>query len=161
MKPVINTEKHIVQVSLNTITSGSIINLVFATSVAVPTAVLTEVREGSIIKAIYFEMWITSNDSSSGTAIVTFEKVEGSDSTLMTSGESAGLGSYTNKKNVFHTQMGLIPSNTQYPLATIKGWFKIPKGKQRFGLGDRLVINIHGQSSSVQMCGFGLYKEQY
>ncbi len=161
MKPVINTEKHIVQVSLNTITAGTILNLVFATAVNVATASLSEVREGSIIKAIYLEMWIATNDSSMGTAIVTLEKVEGSDATLMTSGESAGLGSYTNKKNVFHTQMGLTPSDSQYPMASVKGWFKIPKGKQRFGLGDRIVLNVHGQSSSLQMCGFGLYKEQY
>ncbi len=161
MKPVINTEKHIVQVSLNTVTAGNILNLVWANAVAVPTAVLTEVREGCIIKAIYLEMWITSNDSSSSTGIVTLEKVEGADATLMTTGESAGLGSYNNKKNIFHTQMGLVPPNTQHPLASVKGWFKIPKGKQRFGLGDRIVLNVHGQSNSLQMCGFGLYKEQY
>ncbi len=161
MKPVINSEKHIVQISLSAVASGAISNLVFATAVAVPAATLTEVREGCIIKAIYLELWISSDDAGSGTAIVTLERVNGATTTLMTVAESAALGSYDNKKNVLHTQMGLTPSNVQYPMASLLGWFKIPKGKQRFGLGDRIVVNVHGQSNGVSMCGFGLYKEQY
>ncbi len=160
MKPVINSEKHMIQISLTTLTSGNILNLVFATAVAVPATTLTEIREGSIIKAIWLELWIAVNADSMGTAIVTLEKLDGGKS-LMTSGQSAGLGSYDNKKNVLHTQMGLTPGNSQYPMASLKGWFKIPKGKQRFGLGDRIVVNVHGQSSSLQMCGIGIYKEQY
>ncbi len=161
MKPVINTEKHIVQVSLGTVASGAITNYVFATAVAVPTSALGDIREGCIIKAIWLEMWISSDDAGQGTAIVTVEKVDGATATLMTTAESAALGSYDNKKNVLHTQMGLVPSNVDYPMASLKGWFKIPKGKQRFGLGERLVVNIHGQSNGLNVCGTGIYKEQY
>ncbi len=161
MKPVINTEKHMVQISLSTVASGAITNLVFATAVSNPTAVPSEIREGCIIKAIYLELWITSDDAGSGTSIVTLERVNGATTTLMTTAESAALNNYDNKKNVLHTQMGLTPSNVQYPQASLMGWFKIPKGKQRFGLNDRIVVNVHGQSNGLQMCGHGIFKEQY
>ncbi len=159
MRPVINTEKHYLQVSLGTVASGAITAITLAQAVAAPTT-LAQVREGAVISAIYIEMWITGDDAVQGTSIVTLEKLPGS-ATAMTTTESAALGAYDNKKNVFFTQMGLTPPNTQYPMASVKGWFKIPKGKQRFGLEDSLVLNIHGQSDGVTFCGFATYKEQY
>ncbi len=133
----------------------------FAVSVSVPAAANTvEIREGSTISAVYIEMWITSDDATAGTTIVTLEK-KGGTAVNMTAANSALLNSYANKNQVFHTQMGLTPTNIQYPMASIKGWFKIPKGKQRFSIGDRLSLNIHGQSNGVSACGFILYKEQY
>ncbi len=159
MRPVVNTEKHYLQVSLATVASGSItpITLVFAE--AVPTAV-SSVREGAKISAIYIELWVTGDDAVQSSGIITLEKRNGT-AVAMTAAQSASLGTYVNKKNVFFTQMGLFPSNTTYPMASIKGWFKIPKSKQRFGLNDVLVINVHGQSDGLQFCGFSTYKEQY
>ncbi len=161
MQPVINTEKHIVQESLFTVASGAVgvREIVFAKAAPVATTP-SEVREGSVIKAVYVEMWITSDDATQGTAIVTLERVPGGASSI-TAGSSASLNSYANKKNVLHTFMGLVPPNTQYPTAAVKGWFKIPKGKQRFGISDRLHLNVHGQSNGLQGCGFFVYKEQY
>ncbi len=106
-------------------------------------------------------MWLQSQDSSLATSIVTLEKLPGSNNSGMTAADSAALGAYDNKKNVLHTQMGLLPNNVGYPMATIKGWFKIPKGKQRMGFEDRLMLNVHAQSSGISGCGFFLYKEQY
>ncbi len=161
MRPVINTEKHFNQESLFTVASGAISVRIIADAVSVPDAVAdNEIREGSKISAVYVEMWLTSDDTGQGTAILSLEKVPGS-SALMAVGQSAALNNYQNKKNIFHTFMGLIGPNTQYPMAVLKGWFKIPKGKQRFGLGDRLVLNVHGQSNGLQGCGFFLFKEQY
>ncbi len=159
MRPRVHVEKHFNQKSLFAVASGAITNLVILTAVAVPSTAVT-VREGCTISAIYIEMWLSSDDAASGTAIVTLEKLNGAQP-VMTTTESGALNDYDNKKNVFHTQMGLLPSNVQYPMAVIKGWIKIPKGKQRFSLGDRLVFNIFGQSNGVAGCGFFLYKEQY
>ncbi len=161
MRPVINTEKHIIQVSLSTIAAGAVTNFVFGTAVAVPTSALGDLREGCKISAIYLEMWIQTDDATLGSSIVTVEKVSGAVTTLMTAAESAALGSYDNKKNIFYTQMGLTPNNVSYPMASVRGWFKIPKSKQRFGLGDRIVVNIHAQSNGLNVCGFGTYKEQF
>ncbi len=159
MRPVVNTEKHFDQHSLFAVGSGAIVNQVVLTAVAVP-ASATQIREGAKVSAVYVEMWLSSDDAASGTAICTLEKLDGGKA-LMTTGNSGALNDYVNKKNIFHTQMGLLPSNVQYPMAVVKGWIKIPKNKQRFGLGDRLMFNIFGQSNGVAGCGFFLYKEQY
>ncbi len=161
MRPTINTEKHVVQHSLFAVASGAItgLSIVFARASPVA-AVPQDVREGSRISAVYVEMWLSSDDAASGTAIVTLERLPGG-VVNMTAASSASLDAYVNKKNILHTFMGLLPSNVQYPMASIKGWIKIPKGKQRFGISDRLVLNVHGQSNGVSGCGFMIFKEQY
>ncbi len=161
MRPQVNTEKHIVQQSLFAVASGAITNLNIGRAIAVPTAAATDLREGCRISAVYIEMWLSSDDVASGTAIVTLEKTPGTQTVFMTAAQSAALNAYPNKKNILHTFMGLLPNNVDYPMAVIKGWFKIPKGKQRFGIDDRLILNIHGQSNGVAGCGFFLYKEQF
>ncbi len=161
MRPKVHVEKHVFQVSLFSVASGAITGLVpCAAKQTVTAANAAHIREGSTVSAIYVEMWLTSDDTAAGTAIVTLEKREGAQP-QMTTTESAALDAYDNKKNVLHTFMGLLGPNTQYPMAVIKGWIKIPKGKQRFGIEDKLVLNIHGQSNGVSGCGFFIYKEQY
>ncbi len=162
MRPVVNTEKHYLQVSLATVASGALSSIKIAEAVAAPGATeADEVREGAKISAVYVEMWIQTDDTALGSSIITLEKLSGASNDNMTAAESASLNSYDNKKNIFYTQMGLTPGNATYPMATIRGWFKIPKSKQRFGLQDRLMLNIHGQSNGLSFCGFMLFKEQY
>ncbi len=159
VRPIIHSTKHYKQDSLFAVTGGTLVTktIINAVDVAAKTSV-NEVEEGASIKAVYLEYWITGDDAVQGTAIVTVEKLPAAAST-MTAAQSALLQDYPNKKNVLHTFMGLMPPNTQYPSAVLKGWFKIPKGKQRFGLGDKLVVNFHGQSDGLSACGFAIYKE--
>ena len=159
MRPRVNAEKHIVQRSLFAVAAGAINNFSICNTVAVPTGP-TQIREGAIISAVYVEMWITSDDAAAGTAVVTLEKIS-SAGTVMSTTNAGALNDYLNKKQVLHVQMGLTGSNVQYPMATIRGWFKIPKGKQRFSLGDTLNMNIFAQSNGVAACGFMIYKEQF
>jgi len=159
MRPVVNTNKHYVQASLFTIASGAVRNDIIVQALDVPAAV-TQVRVGSIVSAIYVEMWLTSDDAALGSVVVTLEKVPGSSSPPNAT-DMGALGLYDNKKNVLHTQMGLISPNVQYPVAAIKGWFKIPKGKRRMGFEDTIRLNIFAQSNGVTGCGFFTYKEQY
>ncbi len=159
MRPRVNTEKHILQYSLASTAAGAITNLTIVNAVAAPAA-REEVREGAIVSAVYLEIWLTSSDANPSTSIVTLEKV-GQGTASMNVAESALLNDYANKKNILHTQMGLNPNSTQFPMAVIKGWFKIPKGKQRFGLNDRLNLNIHAQTVAISRCGVALYKEQF
>ncbi len=162
MRPRVHVEKHIVQRSLFTVAAGAIDNFVIADARQLPSATApSEVREGCTISAVYIEMWIQSDDTALGSSIVTMEKLSGSGSGTMTAADSALLNGYDNKKGVLYTQQGLTPTSIQFPMATIKGWFKIPKGKQRFGLEDRIILNVHGQSNGLSACGFALFKEQY
>ncbi len=160
MRPMVHTEKHYVQQSLFTVAGGAITQLIIAQAVAAAPTSASHVREGATISAVYVEMWLTGDDTVQGSSIVTLEKLPGS-ATAMTTVESAALSAYDNKKNVFHTQMGLLPPNTQFPMASIKGWFKIPRGKQRMGLEDAIVLNLHAQSDGLNGCGFFTYKEQF
>ena len=160
MRPRVHTEKHIVQNSLFSVAAGAIANNAIIRAVAAPTGT-TQIREGATVSAIYVEMWLTSDDAAAATAIVTLEKTSGGQSVFMTAAQSAALNNYQNKKNIFHTFMGLIPDDNQYPMAAVRGWFKIPKGKQRFGIDDRLLLNIHAQTNGLEACGFFVFKEQY
>ncbi len=161
MRPMVHTEKHVVQNSLFAVASGALTSLTIADAKQEPVAATAQdVREGCTISAVYAEIWLSSDDAASGTAICTLERRPGGVNT-MTAAESAALNSYNNKKNVLYTFQGLLPSNVQYPMASIKGWIKIPKGKQRFGIGDKMVFNVHGQSNGVVGCGFFIFKEQY
>ncbi len=160
MRPKVHVRKHIGQNSLFAVASGALTSINIATAVEVVSTGVTDVKEGCTISAVYVEMWLSSDDAASGTAIVTLEKLPGGNS-VMTAAQSADLDNYSNKNQIFHTQMGLLPSNVQYPMAVIKGWLKIPKGKQRMAMDESLRLNIHGQSNGVAGCGFTLFKEQY
>jgi len=160
MRPKVHTEKHMQQHSLATIAAGAITTISSIIAVAVPSSSVTQVREGSTISAIYTEIWGTTDDAASGTVIVTVEKTVAGQ-TDMTTAQAAALNSYPNKKNILHTMMGLTPPDLQYPMPLLKGWIRIPKGKQRFSLGDELHINIFAQSNGVAFCGFTIFKEQY
>ncbi len=162
MRPVINTKKHIVQFSLSAVAAGAVSNSTLAFALADPVAtVATDITEGAKIAAVYIEMWVQSDDAALGTVIVALEKTPGGTNIPANASDMAALNSYDNKKNILHTQMGLIPNNVTYPMNVIKGWFKIPKGKQRFGLEDGLFLNILAQSNGLSFCGFALYKEQF
>ncbi len=161
MRPRVNVRKHILNLSLAAVTAGSIQNQNLFFAVPAPDAnTAGEVREGAIVSAIYIELWITGDDAVASSGIVTLEKIS-SDGPSMTTTNSAALDSYKNKNNIFHTQQGLFGPNTQVPIAVIKGWFKIPKGKQRFALGDSLILNIHAQSDGLNYCGLAIFKEQF
>ncbi len=159
MKPTINTEKHYLQFSLSALASGAITSLAICKATETR-SVDSHVRIGAVVSAVYIEMWVQSDDASAGSVICTLEKVPGT-GIDMTTTESADLNAYHNKKNVLHTQMGLIPNNVTYPMAIVKGWFKIPKGKQRMGLDDDLNFNIFAQSNGLTFCGFAIFKEQF
>ncbi len=159
MRPRVNTDKHLVQFSLGSTASGALTKLVIAESVVAP-ADPDEVRIGCTISAVYIEMWLTSDDSASGTTIATFQK-KPAGAPNMTAANSASLNAYAGKNTVLETHMGLLGPNVQVPIPVFKHWVKIPKGKQRMELGAQLVLNLHGQSNGLSFCGFMIYKEQY
>jgi len=160
MKPIIHSTKHIVQAPISQIATGIRENIVIAQAVESTVANQNnEVEEGSKINAVYVEMWL-QNQSNLGHSIVILEKVEngalGANFTQMGS-----LFQYGNKKNILFTHEGLTSNDgIGNPIPVIRQWFKIPKGKQRFGLGDRLVLTISNPSSNnLDRCGMFIYKE--
>ncbi len=160
MRPPIHSTKHYVQFSLFAVAGGAITTLSPASAVAVVDKnASSEVEEGSIIKAIWLDFWLTTDDAVQGSTVCIVEKVPGAQTTTVTTAQIASLQDYPNKKNVLFAFQGLTPPNTQYPMNVFHGWYKIPKSKQRFGLGDKLSISFYGQGDGLQLCGLSVYKE--
>ncbi len=160
VRAMVHSIKHYHQITLSTATTLARNFEVLVTAVGRQDAnVSNEVTEGSTIKAIYFEMWVIANvDDQFFTAVVVKSPsgVAGPTFTEMTN-----LYTFTNKKNILYTTQGLAPNDgVGQPIPLFKGWIKIPKGKQRFGLGDALSFLIASRGSgTLTYCGFATYKE--
>ncbi len=160
VRPVVHSVKHYVQLPINQIGFGTRENNIIVNALersAVNAAF--EVAEGSILKAVYFEMWL-QNEGNLGEFIATITK-DPEGSTGPTFAEMASLFTFTNKKNVLWSSQGLTSNDgVSGPVNIIRGWVKIPKSKQRFGLGDRINLNIANVSASdLVRCGLTIYKE--
>ena len=160
MRPIIHSVKHYVQASLTTVTTGVTNSTLLVSAVESTTAnLVNEVPEGSVVKAVFLEIWaIGSVSNQFFTAIL--EKTPAG-SAAATTAQMAALGTYANKKNILYTTQGLASNDgIAAPIPIIRQWFKIPKGKQRFGLGDNLRFNITSRGSDdIIICGFSTYKE--
>jgi len=75
--------------------------------------------------------------------------------------EMQALGTFTLKKNILFTHQGLSPNDgVGNPVVVMRGWYKIPKSKQRMGLSDRIVLSIANLGTgALDYCGFATYKE--
>jgi len=158
LRPIIHSQKHIVQQSRSQVTTVALTSIDILDSVPSPTAV-DEVQEGSECRAVFVEMWLLDS-SNDGSFIVTLEKLP-NNLAKMGFNTSNALGTYANKANILYTTQGLSPNNgVGNPVPIIRQWFKIPKGKQRMALGDQLVLNITNNGlNNLEFCGFFLYKE--
>ena len=160
MRAPIHSVKHYIQKTLTTVTTGTRDNTVLVNAVA--TADVTtpdEVVEGALVKAVFVELWaIGSVSNQFFTAILV--KLPGGLGTA-TFAEMANLNDWPNKKNILYTTQGLASNDgIAGPIPIIRQWFKIPKGKQRFGLGDTLQLQVASRGSDdIIMCGFSTFKE--
>ncbi len=155
----INSRKHYVQQTQFTVGAAAKTEIDIAVAVNhVDGADPSEVIEGSVIKAVYIEFWILGNEAVQSTFVVSLEK-RPSGAAQMTFAESIALHNYENKKNVLYVTQGLIGDVDSNPVPVIRGWFKIPKGKQRMGLSDVITVNLTGITDSFFGCGFSTYKE--
>ena len=155
----ITSIKHIVQVPIATVTMGNIANLNIADAKGVADGfTANEVTQGSVIKAVFVEIWILASSMNEGSFTVTLEKI-GQGANDMTAVQGADLYNYTNKKNVLYTSQGLIGDQNTNAVPVIRQWIKIPKGKQRFGRNDRLEFNLLANVEGLEFCGLFIYKE--
>ena len=158
MRPRVHTEKHFVPNPIDTVVAAAIENIVFVNAVASPSAAV-DVLEGSTISAVWVELWILADAQNVGSVIITLEK-KPANAPNMTTINAANLHAYLNKKNILYTTQGLTSEQNANAVPIIRQWFKIPKGKQRFGLGDQMVLNISAAQEGVENCGMFIFKEQ-
>ncbi len=160
----INTVKHYVHRTNLVRATGVQLNqtLVDAVTVAAEGANAFEVTEGSLVKAIHMDYWVlnggATNTVTQFTAIL--EKAQ-QNQVGATAAELANLGAYDNKRNILWSFQGNLGAaiDGQASVPFIQGWFKIPKGKQRFALGDKLFLSLVSVGESIDICGLSTYKE--
>lgn len=163
MAPIISV-KHFIPHTNALIAAGGLRNEVLANAVTVGNAHANtfDVTEGSVIKAVHLGFWVinggTTGTSAQFTAIL--EKVPAG-ATPATAAQLANLQAYPNKKNVLNTFQGNISAGVDGSMSTpyMQGWFKIPKGKQRMGLNDQIVVSISPVAQGCEICGIAIYKE--
>ncbi len=159
MRPPINSEKHIRQIPTNEAIAG--VNTILALCEAVDTpSVAQHVRVGAVVKAVYIEIWLSADSAQLGSVTATVEKLVGGNAGASFT-DMATLQDYPNKKNILFTTQGLTPDNNGNPVPFIRMWIKIPKGKQRFGLGDNLVLNLSSNNEGLDHCGLAIFKEYF
>ncbi len=157
----INSVKHYINVENASLANNARRTIVLVDAAPAPaTSSTDQVKEGSLVKAIFIEFWLKSN-AASGSEVkfqYAIEKVPtGADSLTFT--QLNNMQSYDNKKNVLFYSQGVLGDLTTGSIPVVRQWFKIPKGKQRFGLGDKLVMSIGGTGATINNCGFATYKE--
>ncbi len=162
MRAVIKSKKHIVQISQGTVGQALIVDSQIVHAKEATSTTPTDVEEGAIVKACYVEFWV-SQDSASivGSYTVILHKDPGGNAAI-TSAQMAALHDFDNKKNILFTAQGLLTPNDGGQIPVLRQWYKIPKGKQRFGLGDILRVTIRNNNATaidINFCGLAVYKE--
>ncbi len=159
----INSIKHYVPQTVTAVASGAQVSIVVVDATQAPGNANTfDVTEGSIVKAIHLEYWIFSVGATGSTTqfVMVVEKVP-SNQTSVTVAQMLNLAAYPNKKNVLFTTQGVLPSfiDGSGSIPIMRDWFKIPKGKQRMGFGDRFVVSMTAVGQTIDLCGLATYKE--
>ncbi len=159
--PSINTIKHMLNIENAVVASATTRPIELADAVAqnAVTAV-TDVVEGSLIKTCYLELWFKSNaDAGADTKFqLVIEKVPAAQTSISFT-QLNNLMGYQNKKNILYTTQGVVGDGTTQAIPVSRDWYQIPKGKQRFGLGDRLVATISTTGFGANVCGLSIFKE--
>ncbi len=157
----INTIKHYVPNDNADIASATKREIPVVTSVGQASVTNTQdVVEGSIVKAVFIEQWIKSEATSGNNTKfqLLLEKVPAG-ATPVTFAQMNTLMGYLNKKNVLFFSQGIMGDLTTAAIPIVRNWFKIPKGKQRMGLGDEIVVSISANGFIINNCGFSVFKE--
>ncbi len=158
MKQIINSEKRIVQISVGSATVGTVATIPLVRVESNPvSASASTVAIGTVIKAIYVEIWLMSVGTTVATTTTIIAKYSG-ESDNPNSTDMGDLNAWTNKKNILETHQGLLAEDDSNPTPFYRGWIKIPKGKQRFGQGDLLQYSVKAITGEVQWCGVAIFK---
>ncbi len=160
LAPIVSI-KHYVNTEKTTIASGTRLSIQLVQGV-VQTAVanFADVVEGSIVKAVYIELWLKSNATSGNETKfqLVVEKVIGNQEPISFT-QMNNLMTYPNKKNVLFVSQGVLGDLTTQSLPIVRSWFKIPKGKQRFGLDDEFFVSVSATNATCDICGVTVFKE--
>ncbi len=155
MRPVINTRKEIVDAVNLGVGAGMTTTIVLATTVNDYTGVTGTVEVGSVIKWVYLFCQILPTAGTSNVDFYIAKLPAG-----VVTPTPGATGGTPGRKYILHEEKG-IPGNAAdgaYPL-TFKGVIKIPRGRQRMGEDDRIVLLVRG-ADIYNQCSKAIYKVQ-
>ncbi len=161
MKAIINSVKHIVQKTLTVVQEQTRDKVDIAIVLDAQAINPVDVAVGCNIKAVFLEYWLLGESSQPCTATWQFEKVQNNGASPSQANMQL-VHDYNNKRNIFKMGQGVIGDSNTNPIPIIREWIKIPKGKQRMALGDKLTFTVSciGEADNgLEICGFALYKE--
>ncbi len=159
----INSVKHYVHRTNAEFASGAASSLTLVNSVVAPaTGTAADVKEGSIVKAIHLEYWLQATgatDTNCQFIVIIYKAPSAVDN--ISAAELLNLGAWDNKKNILYSTQGVLGAGIDgnQAVAVLRNWLLIPKGKQRFGLADRLVVSFEPVGTTMNICGLATYKE--
>ncbi len=158
MRAPIVSRKHYVQNTITQVPTGTVTTLSQIKGEHVQDVnSASEVQEGSVVKAVYLEYWVIGTFGLGSFLVMVEKSNAGNANPIFT--EMTTLDNYENKKNILYTTQGLMAEDNQNPTPILRQWIKIPKGKQRFGLDDKLRVNFASLGAEdLQFCGFTTYK---
>ncbi len=162
MRAPIHSKKHIFQISQSTVAQAAASSSTFVDAIEGAPTTPQHIAEGALVKACYVEFWL-SQDSAAvvGSYTIILYKDPGG-SNAAGAGDMAALHDWNNKKNILFTGQGLLTPNDGGQVPALRGWYKIPKGKQRMGLGDKMritVCNNNVTAIDINFCGVVVFKE--
>ncbi len=158
MRPIVHSEKHIIQRTLETTTAGLVKTEELAVAVDTPAAGNNQVAVGAVIKAILVEMWVRGQDTSPGSFVAAIIKLPNGLG-VPSAADMANLNDYSNKNNIFYMTQGLLDIGNGDARMVTPPIIKIPKGKQRMSLGDKWIWINFAQALDNNQCGKFIYKE--
>ncbi len=159
----INSVKHYVARPNASVASGSAIaNVIVDGALAPATTNTFDVKQGAVVKAVHLEYWLWGGGATGeDTQFVFVVEKAPSGRASIGAAEMLNMQAYENKKNIFYQSQGVIGAGVDgsQAIPVIRDWLLVPKGKQRFGLGDRLVVSMTTVGTAMQICGQATYKE--
>ncbi len=162
MRAPIHSKKHIFQLSQGTIAQSAINTQDIIVAQEAASTTPSVVEEGALVKAVFIEWWLGNQSSTVVGSYTTIVVKNPGGSNSADASEMAALHDYANKKNILFTSQALVPPTDGGQVMVLRQFLKIPKGKQRFGLGDKLQLvtrNNNATSVVINFCGLAIYKE--
>ncbi len=152
LRPV-NRIKHVVDTSA-TVTAGTQLNTVIIDTVDAPVLANTdEVITGSKVHGIYLKVEVASNEMDAGAIPNVYMVVFKNPGSNLTTPAANSVGSNDSKRYIIHQEMILINNLAGgNPRILFNGVIKIPKGYQRNGPDDALVVGVLSTAVNITFC---------
>ncbi len=159
LRPV-NRIKHVVD-TVQTLTAGTVLDLNQILAVDAPVlANTTEVVTGSKVHGIYLRVNIAGNESDPGALPSVYMAVWKNPGGNLASIDPRNVGANDNKRFVIHQEMTMIQNAIGgNPRDLFNGVIVIPKGMQRFGPNDKLILGVVSTAVNIAVCVQAHYKE--